>query len=200
MGLFLFLTVVISLSGVMAPGPVFAATVAKGYGNKNAGALIALGHGIIELPLIAAIYLGLKTIFTNPAVSWGISIGGGLVLIYMGYGMIKLRNVADERGSYLPYPSVLVGVITTATNPYFFAWWGTVGAALVSKALDLNPWVVVLFGVVHWLCDLGWGFFVSLTVFKTKHLWGKRVQGLIFKICGLLMLGFGAWFILDKFI
>ncbi|GAH55236.1 unnamed protein product, partial [marine sediment metagenome] len=59
LGLFLFSAVGISLTGVMLPGPLTAATIAKGYGDKNAGALIAVGHAVIEIPLIAAIYLGL---------------------------------------------------------------------------------------------------------------------------------------------
>jgi hypothetical protein len=37
--------VVISLSGVMAPGPISAAAVGKGSGTPHAGALIAIGHG-----------------------------------------------------------------------------------------------------------------------------------------------------------
>ena len=38
LGLFLLSAVGISLTGVMLPGPLTAATIAKGYGDKNAGA------------------------------------------------------------------------------------------------------------------------------------------------------------------
>ncbi len=78
--LFLLSVVGMSLSGVMMPGPVTAVTVTKGYKDKNAGALIALGHGIIEFPLIAAIYLGFGQFFTSPGVKsyrfcWGLDAG-----------------------------------------------------------------------------------------------------------------------------
>ena len=59
LNLFLLSAAGISLTGVMLPGPMTAATIAKGYGDKNAGAWIAVGHAVIEVPLIAAIYLGL---------------------------------------------------------------------------------------------------------------------------------------------
>jgi len=56
LGLFLVSAVGISLTGVMLPGPMTAATIAKGYSDRNAGALIAIGHAVIEIPLIVAIY------------------------------------------------------------------------------------------------------------------------------------------------
>ena len=53
--LFLFQVVLISMSGVMQPGPVTAATVSIGAENKYAGLLIAVGHGIVEFPLMILI-------------------------------------------------------------------------------------------------------------------------------------------------
>jgi len=53
---FLFTAVVISLSGVMAPGPITAVTIGKGSKSPYAGALIAIGHGIVEFPLMVAIF------------------------------------------------------------------------------------------------------------------------------------------------
>jgi threonine/homoserine/homoserine lactone efflux protein len=58
--IFLVSVVFTSLSGVMVPGPVFAVTVAHGYKNKIAGALIALGHGAIEFPLMFLIFFGFE--------------------------------------------------------------------------------------------------------------------------------------------
>ena len=53
---FLLSVVVISLSGVMMPGPLFAVTVAKSYKSQLAGMQIALGHALVEIPLILFIY------------------------------------------------------------------------------------------------------------------------------------------------
>ena len=43
---FLLKTIIISLSGVMAPGAVTAATIANGTRSRWAGTLISIGHGI----------------------------------------------------------------------------------------------------------------------------------------------------------
>lgn len=44
-----------SLSGVMAPGPITAATLAAGERNRHAGTWICIGHIAVELPLILQI-------------------------------------------------------------------------------------------------------------------------------------------------
>lgn len=56
LGLFLLSAAGVSLTGVMLPGPMTAATIAKGYSDRHAGAWIAAGHAVIEIPLIALIY------------------------------------------------------------------------------------------------------------------------------------------------
>ena len=59
MWFFLLTVAVISLSGVMMPGPMFAITVAKSYKSASAGSLVAIGHGIIKISLMILIYIGM---------------------------------------------------------------------------------------------------------------------------------------------
>lgn len=196
---FFGLVVFISLSGVMTPGPVFAAAVAKGYKDKNAGIKIALGHGVVEFPLMAVIALiGFKASewFEEPAVGLVIGVVGGSLLLYLGANMIRTRrSIADGGDGALPYGATAAGAMTTSANPYFFLWWATVGAILVFNAQWFGPMVVVVFAVVHWSCDLAWYSFTSYTVFRTKHLWTPTVHEVVFGVCGALMLVFGVYFI-----
>ncbi|MHC5174033.1 MAG: LysE family transporter [Planctomycetota bacterium] len=60
---FLLSAIIISLSGVMAPGAVTAATIAQGTRSRWAGLLISVGHGIVEMPLIFLLMLGLHFFF-----------------------------------------------------------------------------------------------------------------------------------------
>ncbi|MFA7486297.1 MAG: lysine transporter LysE, partial [Phycisphaerae bacterium] len=55
---FLITVFVISLSGVLAPGPVTTAAIALGSRNKFAGFLIGIGHVIVELPVIIILIFG----------------------------------------------------------------------------------------------------------------------------------------------
>jgi hypothetical protein len=56
---------------------------------------------------------------------------------------------------------------------------------------------LVVFIVVHWLCDLLWLSFVSVVVYKTHSLWGRKVQGLVFIASSMLLAGFGIWFMIS---
>ncbi len=195
MGLFLLSVAGISLTGVMLPGPMTAATVAKGYRNKNAGALIALGHGVIELPLIAAMYLGVGHFLGLPVVVNGIYIAGGVALFYLGFRMFRTAGDAPEEVGGLPASSVVTGIVVTGTNPAFYVWWITIGAALIAGAARFGVIGVVLLAVVHWPCDLIWSEFLSMGTFKSRKWWTGKVQRIVFSVCALVLLGFGAWFV-----
>jgi len=189
--------IVISFSGVMTPGPVFAATVAKGYTDEKAGIKIALGHGLIEFPLMALIILSLGYVFKDPNVKLGIGLVGGLLLIFLGLLMIRSRREMTEAAKDdTRYGTIVTGALTTSANPYFFLWWATVGALLISNAQEFGAIVVLIFAVVHWSCDLAWYSFTSFAVFKTRHLWTPLVHEIVFFICGALMIGFGIYFII----
>jgi len=194
--LFLLSTIFISLTGVMMPGPVFAVTVAKGYREKIAGALIAFGHGVIEFPLMVLIYSGFARFFAFSTTKVAISLIGGLMLIYMGIEMFKAKGRTQEEGKgNLKYGSFMAGVMTTCANPYFFLWWGTIGAALIMTATIFGPMGFLLFAVTHWLCDFIWDLFVSVTIFRSRRLWSKKVHEIVFGACAVVLIGFGVWFI-----
>jgi threonine/homoserine/homoserine lactone efflux protein len=194
--IFLGMAIVISLSGVMTPGPVFAAAVAKGYKDERAGIRIALGHGLVEFPLMALVVLSLGFVFENDLVKISIGLVGGVLLVYLGISMVRSRRViAEGEGEMFPYGAFAAGAITTSANPYFFLWWATVGALLIFTAQELGAIVVLVFAVVHWSCDLAWYTFTSVAVFRTRHLWTPMVHELVFGICGAIMIVFGIYFV-----
>ena len=196
--LFLLSVIAISLTGVMMPGPVTAVTVTKGAQRKEAGALIAIGHGLIEIPLILLIYFGLASFLSLTEVKISVGLAGGMVLIWMALNMLKNRPSVFSEQKELAHSSVVAGVATTAANPYFFLWWATVGAALLVSARDFGSAGVAALGVTHWLCDLAWLYLVSWAVFKSKPLWTQRVNRLVFGVCSAILAGFGAWFIFSS--
>ena len=195
--MFLFLTSValISLSGVMMPGPVFAVTLDRGSRSQFAGIQVAVGHALIEIPLILLIYYGFAPFFQDALVQKVLYLLGGAVLVWMGVGMLRARGKAIKKGGDLPRNSILAGVTTTALNPLFILWWAAIGSMLIMKSLSFGLIGFVLFAVVHLLCDFGWLAFVSVMVHRTKSMWGGRVQRGLLIASSLLLIGFGGWFL-----
>jgi len=196
--LFLAIVAFISLSGVIMPGPVFAATISKGYKDGRAGLKIAAGHAAIEIPLIVAIFFGLGVFLENRVVLLGIGVLGGALLIYLGGEMIRKRKEMITQGTDTPYGSFAAGVVTTAANPYFFLWWATVGATLIAGAAEFGRVMLPLFALVHIGCDFAWEHLVAFSIFRTKGLWDERKHHFLFLTAGVLMLAFGLYFILSS--
>jgi threonine/homoserine/homoserine lactone efflux protein len=193
---FLLQAVVISLSGVMAPGAVTAATLAAGTRSRHAGSLIAVGHGIVELPLMLLIVAGAGAVFEIPAVRIGIGLAGGAFMLWMGGQMaLAVRRPAEQPGGSAARGPVVTGIVLSASNPYFLLWWATVGLALTTQAYQLGAMAFALFAAVHWLCDLAWLEVLSQASFRGTRLLKGRTQQLVLGICAAAMLLFGARFV-----
>lgn len=194
---FLVRVVGVSLSGVMMPGPVTAAAIAMGARKRHAGALMAVGHGIIEFPLIVLITLGMKEIIESTPVKIVIGLAGGAFLIIMAAKMLKsLESVNKSQVTVVSKSApLLAGVILSGGNPYFFLWWATVGLALATTATGLGVWAFALFAIVHWLCDLVWLEALSWASFKGSVLLSPGRQRIVLVVCAMVIFGFGLLFI-----
>ncbi len=195
---FLLSAFVISLSGALAPGPVTAATLAAGARARHAGAQIAIGHLLVELPLIVLLAMGAGSLIDSPGVSAAIALAGGLVLLVLGGQLLlSLRSNPAPSGPPVQKHPVLIGVVLTLANPYFFVWWATVGLALTTQAMAFGLTALALFAAVHWLCDLGALEALSLAGFKGSERFGARAQTVVAGVCGAMLTGFGVKFLVD---
>jgi threonine/homoserine/homoserine lactone efflux protein len=204
LGLFLLSAAGISLTGVMLPGPMTAATIAKGYSHKHAGVWIAAGHAVIEVPLIAiiytAIYFGFEHSIDAPRVTMAIYLVGGLMLLYLGFRMFRATGKADNKVGGLPASSLVTGIVITGTNPAFYIWWATVGTALVTGAAMFGIAGVILFSIVHLPCDFAWSEFLSVSTYGSRRWWTQKVRRIVFSVCALILVGFGVWFCVSAFL
>ncbi len=195
---FLVTTVAISLSGVMAPGPITTATLAAGVRSRHAGALIAVGHALVEMPLILLLAAGAGSFLTSPTAKVGIGIAGGIVLVMMGLQLLlSLIRSNDSSVTQVERHPLLIGIALTIANPYFLIWWATVGLSLALQAMTFGLFVLVLFAIVHWLCDLIWLEVLSLAGYTGSELFGRRAQWFVSCVCGIVLLGFGLHFLVD---
>jgi threonine/homoserine/homoserine lactone efflux protein len=191
---------VISISGVMQPGIVTAMTIAKSFKSPWTGPLVALGHAVIEVPLILLVYFGFTQFFQKTSVQLALSIAGGGMFIFLGIVIFRARTRITQEGKDLPYSAFTAGILTSILNPFFWLWWATIGSMLVMKLENFGVTGLLSFVLAHWLCDLVWLSIISFFVYYTQRLWGRqatRVQEAVFIICSLLLVGFGGWYLVS---
>jgi threonine/homoserine/homoserine lactone efflux protein len=193
--IFLSGAIVISLSGVLAPGPVTAATIGKGNDSPHAGAWIAVGHGIVEFPLMILLAFGIGQFFTSVWLKTALGILGGLFLVYMAIGLLRGIVRSSAGPSFYSGSPLLAGILLTLGSPFFFVWWATIGAALILQSWAFGIAGFIILCAAHWLCDFLWSYFLSALSFAGGKFFGRRFQQAVFGACGLALLVFGGWFL-----
>jgi threonine/homoserine/homoserine lactone efflux protein len=166
----------------------------KAVKRKTAGLLIAVGHGIVEFPLMFFIYFWLSQFVIPDAVPIAVGVVGGLLMMYMGVNTFRNRGKASQKVEVPRQESLLAGIWATAVNPGFILWWITIGTALIMNAQIFGLLGFSVFTVVHWLCDFLWYAVVAFVIFKSRRFWNEKVHTAIFVFCFAVFVGFGAWF------
>ena len=205
----------VSLSGVLMPGPISAMAVSEGARRGAiAGPLVTAGHAVAEAVMVGALAAGLSQVLKLPAVVGAIGIVGGLVLLWMGWGIVQTARAAASgpafaagagnagapgaAGVRLPSRGTLVrtGLLVTVGNPYWLLWWATVGAAyLVAFSRFGIAALVVLFFAGHVALDLGWTTFLAFTVGAGRGRVPARAYQVVLGICGVFVMAMSVFFV-----
>ncbi len=159
--------ILVSMSGVFSPGPLLFANISLSkYGGFWSGIKIAIGHTIIELPLI--ILLSLPFVVFSPVNMSSstmkiISFIAGAILIVFGIlyviRLIRsndiLHSATNSSRIQNPY---FVGIMFTSINPFFIVWWSTVGVKLISDSISIlgHPIGIAFLFAAHIWTDYAW--------------------------------------------
>lgn len=179
------------------PGPLFAVTIKKASKNKTAGVLIAVGHGIVEFPLMLLIFFLLSQFTIPPTVQVGVGLVGGFLMVFMGLQAFRNRHKQAESAVSMKRESILAGAWTTAANAGFILWWLTIGTTLILNAKLFGLLGFSIFAGVHWLTDFSWYTVVALLIFKSQRFWTERTRMGITLFCVAVFIGFGAYFMVS---
>jgi len=196
---FLGLVIIISASGVMSPGPLFAANIMYGLREgKISGLKMAIGHTIVEFPLILFLGIGFFSIENMPEIRIVITILGAIGLF--GFAALQIRSVIKKEFSIETNSKqgpLVAGILLSALNPFFIIWWLTIGLVLISKSIEGFGLIgiVVLFLFHIWM-DYVWLFTIAAFSSKAKNYLSKRNFKIIIVGLSLILIYFGIDFLL----
>jgi threonine/homoserine/homoserine lactone efflux protein len=193
-----FSSFVIALSGAMMPGPLLTATISESSQRGFlAGPLLIVGHGILELLLLAALVLGLAPFLQRDTVFVIVAILGGVILIWMAAGMFRslptlslsMKTEETKRGSL-----VIDGILFSIANPYWFIWWATIGFGYVLYSWRYGMAGIAFFFTGHILADFVWYSAVSAAVGKGRNLFTDHFYRGLIGSCAVVLILFACYF------
>jgi len=197
---FAVLVIVISASGVMAPGPLFAANVS--YGLKEgtiAGLKMAIGHTIVEFPLVILLGVGVFSLEAFPEFRVIISIFGSITLFV--FAAIQIRTIFGKKqlaSSNLKHGPLLAGIALSALNPFFLIWWLTIGFKLISDAMLIWAFagILIVFALHIWM-DFAWLGMISFLASKSSRILSNRNYKILMIGLSFMLIYFGIMFLTD---
>jgi threonine/homoserine/homoserine lactone efflux protein len=208
--------VLLSASGVLSPGPLFLMNLV--YGTKQgyrAGLKIASGHAMIEFPLIIVLTISFfqLTLTNTPVVTYNLNVlglvGGTSIIIFAIIQIIyttrkeKRKDLFDNSNHkvlFIADKPVLLGIIFSALNPFFIAWWLTVGLKLISDSISLFGIItgsILLFSLHIWM-DYVWLILTSYLISKGVSLIKTRYYYFLLVILNIILTFYGMYMVVSS--
>jgi threonine/homoserine/homoserine lactone efflux protein len=203
-----FFAFIVGFAAVISPGPIMTSIVTQSPRRGwIVGPLISTGHAFTELVVVVLIGFGLAVILNQPLVHFLIALVGGLLLLFMGVSMLvsawrqqsNLPGFAPNAKNLNSRQLVLLGVITTLGNPFWYAWWITVAAGYLVQAQALGIGAIAAFYLGHISADYAWNTGVAALIGSGKRWITDNVYRAIIALCGVFFVYLGVLFVIQSF-
>ncbi len=196
---FAIIVIAISVSGVMAPGPLFAANVSYGLRDgTRSGVKMAIGHTIVEFPLVILLGIGVFSLQVFPEFRTWISIFGAIALF--AFAILQIKSILQKKDiTTKPKQGPLItGIVLSALNPFFIIWWLTIGFKLISDAMMVWAFsgILIVFFLHIWM-DFVWLGGVSFLASKSSQILSNRNYKILMTGLSLTLVYFGITFLTD---
>lgn len=200
---FALVVIVISTSGVMSPGPLFAANIIYGLkGGAKAGLKMACGHTVIEFPLVILLGIGALSLESLPQFRLAISIVGAIGLFM--FAGLQLRTVFRQNLNSVfqtKQGPFFAGMVLSALNPFFIIWWFTIGFKLISDSLLIwSFWGIGIMFLFHIWMDFAWLSFTALISSRISTILSHRNFKILMIGLSAALVYFGITFLIEAFV
>jgi len=183
----LTLGTVLGLSAGFAPGPLLTLVIAETLRyDIRAGIKVALAPVITDLPIILFTLLVVAQVRDSRLILAVISFCGSVFIARLGIENFTTRGIDVAVESKRPQ-SFVKGIITNLLSPHPYLFWLTVGAPIMSKAMEESYALVVLFLVSFYSLLVGCKILLALLVAQSKSFLRGRVYVNIMRILGVIL-------------
>ncbi len=186
---------IVGLSAGLAPGPLLALVVTQTlkHGVRE-GIRVAVAPLITDIPIVLVSVGVLSRLGDSGWVLAGISLVGGIYLLFLGYEGLRTRPLEVSGGEEAAH-SVRRGAVVNALNPHPYMFWITVGAPYLLKAGNKSVAAAAAFLACFYVCLVGAKLMLAVLVGKTRqfvtgerYVWAMRILGVLLGLFGVLLL------------
>lgn len=195
-----------AVGAVISPGPVTTAIVSQTpRSGWLTGPLVSIGHAVMELAMLLLITLGLSGLLGSSAVQSGVALAGGLVLLWMAFGLLRgalrgemrLPDGNSQAESYSKGRLLTLGMASSISNPFWYAWWMTVASVYLLQAQAISLLAVAAFYFGHISVDFLWNTFLSTVIGSGRRWLTNQVYAGIIVVCAGYIAYLGLTFLLN---
>lgn len=185
---FLSAGILLGLSAGFAPGPLLAFVIAESLRHGSpAGVRAALAPIVTDIPIVIVTMFLLSRLSHSQSLLGGLSVIGGLFVLFLGWEHLRSRGLDAGTGSRPPGLSLRKGAIINALSPHPYIFWLTVGGPITWRALEQGILPASLFVGSFYFFLLGSKIAVAVVVGRSRKFLSGRVTLMTMRALGLLL-------------
>ena len=192
---FLTIGIILGLSSGLAPGPLLTLLLVETlqHGIK-AGIKVALAPIITDLPIIILTLFILSKLSGFHSILGIISLTGGFFILFMGFQSIRSTGMELKMQNQQPQ-SFTKGIVTNALNPHPYLFWFSVGAPIMSRAMQVDIFTLPAFLFGFYALLVGSKILLAILIGKSKsflagnkYIYTLRLLGFVLCILAFILL------------
>ncbi|MCW8930122.1 MAG: LysE family transporter [Gammaproteobacteria bacterium] len=184
---YLLTGILLGLAAGFAPGPLLTLVVSETLQHDvKAGIKVAFAPIITDLPIILLTLFILSKLSNFNYVLGIISFVGGFFILFMGYKSIGTTGVSLSEDKVKPN-SLLKGMLVNALSPHPYLFWVSVGAPIMTKAMNLNVFAPLAFIVSFYFFLVGTKIVLALLVGHSKSFLKENMYIYSLRFLGMVL-------------
>ncbi len=198
----ILVTLAVTPSGALSPGPLTTATVALGVrgGGWRTGFKVALGHMLVELPFVALLCVAFRRIeyMLRGPLGEAMNILAFMFIVYFAALLLKdaYRGAGGEASKGFGRNPIVVGAALTGFNVFFLLWWVTVGLAIIRSAVESGIIGFTVMYVSHVWIDYAWPALLAEAGSRSAMITGGKGYRILLTTLAVILIIFGVHMIL----